>query len=139
MQIVVVDNTNRDLVQEFLSTAGTTLETFRYFNKRNLNCLDNHLLTCIVMDSEGNINGYSHLDRENDVVWLGIAIVQGKTRKGIGKALIAFVLNEARKKHISRIKLSVDSRNLAARSLYEKFNFKIIEEINDICFYERIT
>ncbi len=139
MQIVVIDNTNRNLVREFLSTAGTTLETFRYFKKRNLNSLDNHLLTCIIKDAEGMINGYSHLDKENDVVWLGIAIIQGKTGKGIGKALIEFVLNEAGKKHINRIKLSVDSGNFAARSLYEKFNFKITEEINEICFYERIT
>ncbi len=138
MQIVTVDASNRKLVQEFLDEAGTSLATFRYFNSRSMQSLDNHLLTCILQDDNGKAIGYGHLDKENGVVWLGIAIAESHRGKGDGKTLLEFLLSETLRKNIGAVSLSVDSGNVAARRLYESMGFILYKETGSTCFYEKV-
>ena len=137
MQIIVINDSNRNLVQDFLSNAGTSLTSFRYFNTRSLQSLDNHLLTCVLQDDNGKYIGYGHLDKEDNTIWLGIAIAEEQTGKGLGKKVMQFLLQEASRKNIKTIQLSVDKANLSARQLYERMGFLLNKETGNICFYEK--
>lgn len=124
------------LLKLFLTGAGTSLNTFRYFNTRSLDVIKNHIYT-IVLLSELNVPiGYGHLDVENDIVWLGMAISESHTGKGLGKLVLNNLIEHASDQKIESIKLSVDNDNIGARSLYEKFNFKLLERKEKISFYE---
>ena len=52
-------------VKQFLSNAGKSLETFRYFAKRPLSAMENHLLTLLALDGNTPI-GYGHLDKDEN-------------------------------------------------------------------------
>jgi ribosomal protein S18 acetylase RimI-like enzyme len=138
MQIVCITSSNRGLVQDFLDVAGASLATFRYFNTRSLQSLDNHLLTCVLLDDYEKAIGYGHLDKEDGVVWLGIAIAESNRGKGYGKTLLEFLLSETLRKNIGAVSLSVDSGNGAARLLYESMGFIVDKETGSTCFYEKV-
>ena len=76
-------------VEEFLSHAGDSLLSFRYYNKRGKDVLEEHLHTVLLYDKEAII-GYGHLDKcDKGSVWLGICLVSNKRGKGIGKKIMA--------------------------------------------------
>ena len=52
-------------VEEFLKIAGDSLLTFRYFNKRDISIIENHLVTVVLVEGTKNI-GYGHLDPEGN-------------------------------------------------------------------------
>ncbi|GAK40903.1 histone acetyltransferase [Paenibacillus sp. TCA20] len=66
--------------------------------------------------------GFGYVD--NDVPELGMAILAEYRGIGIGSALMNKLFQEARKKNIERISLSVDPHNEAAMKLYQRFCFK---------------
>ncbi|MGN6177654.1 MAG: GNAT family N-acetyltransferase [Mucilaginibacter sp.] len=118
------------LLQNFLDIAGSSLKSFRYFEKRPFSVLQNHIVTCVLVDSN-QVIGYGHLDRENDRTWLGIAIAEEHQGKGYGKLLMNFLISKATENKINCIHLTVDADNINAKHLYEKIGFSVVKQLND--------
>jgi len=136
MEILRITTENRSLVSTFLESAGAdTLEKFRYFNTRPLEILDNHVTTFIIHHELAPI-AYGHLDKEDDIIWLGIAISSPFQGKGLGALMMNHLLTYARLQKIPTIKLAVDSDNQAAIPLYKKFGFKEINRTKKVLFME---
>ena len=124
------------LLRDFLGRAGNSLKTFRYFNKRDVSCLENHLLTVMGVGDDGKPLAYGHLDREDGVTWLGICVVESATGRGFGREIMAKLLARADEDGI-RLDLAVDKGNSRAISLYEKCGFKFRKEMDGLLFYAR--
>lgn len=120
----------------FLKNAGTSLETFRYYDKRPLSVTANHVLTLIGKEKDIPV-AYGHLDREGDVVWLGICISPSYQGSGAGKTMMSWILREASRLGISKLRLGVDKGNSKARALYEKFGFVEDRTSDEIVFYDK--
>lgn len=125
------------LVQEFLSKAGTSLETFRYFLKRNSSALEDHLHTVLLYENK-NVIGYGHLDKcEAGNIWLGICLVPDKTGKGIGKLIMNNLINYSDLIDNKEIRLSVDISNVGGKKLYEHFGFKVYNTSDTMYYMKR--
>ncbi len=136
MEIIRITATNRPLVTDFLKIAGaTTLQKFRYYDSRSLDIMDHHLATFVIRHQDSSI-AYGHLDREEDTIWLGIAIAENFQGKGLGTLMMTHLLSYARLQEIPKIKLAVDLDNEAAIPLYKKFGFKICQQTPKIFFME---
>lgn len=98
-------------------------ETFRYFNKREFSCLDNHILTNLYY-VENDCVGYGHLDHDGENVWLGIMVLDNHVGKGYGNKIFESLINFTNKD----ISLSVDKINIKAINLYKKYKFVIFSE-----------
>lgn len=119
-------------LDQFILTAGSSLHTFRYFQNRRFTVLENHLVTCLLMN-ENNPAGYGHLDKDGDTVWLGIAIAEEFKGKGLGKLIMEFLVSNAKSNRLSKLKLTVDDGNIPAIRLYEKFGFKSLGTLKERC------
>ncbi len=131
-----IDKNNKNILQKFLSTAGNSLITFRYFDKRNLNVLENHICTLILLENEHPV-GYGHLDKENDIVWLGIAISESALGKGYGNKMLKKLLDTAIEFNLENINLSVDFDNTKAIHLYKKHGFVLQKTKNKTHFFQK--
>lgn len=69
-----------------------------------------------------NNKSYGYIDK--DTPELGMAIISEFRGKGIGTALLDQLVEEAKKKGIEKLSLSVDPTNRAALHLYQRFGFK---------------
>ena len=118
-----------DLLKTCLENLGDSKINFRYFDKRPFSIIQNHLVTAIMIYN-GEPVGYGHLDKENNVVWLGIAIAENFQGKGLGKKMMYFLLDFALKKGVHDISLTVDEKNFTAIRLYENFGFSQVKQIN---------
>lgn len=139
MEIINLKNIESDLkmLLSFVETLEEASKNFRYFEKRPLNIIQNHLTTILVMNEQRPV-GYGHLDQEDDKIWLGIAITPKSQGKGIGNLIMEALINEAKKNNVSEITLTVDQINSAAQNLYEKFGFTRIESNLNGSFYKYI-
>jgi len=124
----------REEISMFLQFAGSSLKHFRYFQSRPLEVLENHLVT-VHAYFEGLPIGYGHLDLENGLTWLGIAVSEKFKGKRIGLLIMNELISYAEKNKVKEINLSVDNDNKAARKLYEKLGFKITKEGANSSFY----
>lgn len=66
--------------------------------------------------------GFGYIDA--DVPELGMALLEDYRGKGIGTALLEHLFNEAKRRGIKRLSLSVDPGNEAAVKLYQRFGFE---------------
>jgi GNAT superfamily N-acetyltransferase len=98
-------------------------KTFRYFDKREFSCLDNHILTNLYY-VENDCVGYGHLDHDGENVWLGIMVLDNHVGKGYGNKIFEALINSTN----SDISLSVDKINIKAINLYKKYKFVIFSE-----------
>lgn len=136
MEILRLTSQNRHLVTAFLELAGPlTLQKFRYFDSRPLEVMDHHLATFIIRH-EGKSVAYGHLDKEDDTIWLGIAIADPFHGKGLGTLMMIHLLTFARLESIPNVRLAVDSDNSVAISLYQKYGFKEINRTKKVLFME---
>lgn len=119
-------------LDQFILSAGSSLDTFRYFQNRPYSVLENHLVTCLLMDENTPV-GYGHLDKDSDTVWLGIAIAEGFEGIGLGKSIMDFLVYHAKSNRLSKVKLTVDDGNIAAISLYKKFGFVSLGTLKKHC------
>lgn len=124
----------------FLASAGESLKTFRYFARRPLSVIQNHLCTWVIEEREG-VHAYGHLDREEGVVWLGIAVAARARRRGYGKAMMRRLMESAAALGIQRVRLAVDRDNEVARRLYEGFGFAVDQDggADGALFYEWVS
>jgi len=124
MEIIEVNKNNISLLKNF--TNNKLPNSFRYFNKRPINIIENHILTILLLNNNIPI-GYGHIDFEDNKYWLGICILEEYQGKGNGKKIMDYLLNN---KKIDKIYLTVDKNNINAIKLYKKYNFNIIEEFD---------
>ena len=122
MSLVEVKKENIQLLKTFIENIGEASKTFRYFNKRSVDVVRNHLVTLLILENENPI-AYGHLDPENNTVWLGICVLPEFSGKGFGSMMMNALINEARKLRLDCIALTVDKDNKSAIDIYEKFNF----------------
>jgi len=115
------DNNKQDL-EYFLQNCGKSKDTFTYFEKRPIEIIKSHLVNYMAFDKNIPI-GYTHLERENDIVWFGICIDEKYHGRGIGKGLMSKIIEHSQILELSDIHLSVYKDNISAIKLYEKMNF----------------
>lgn len=123
-------------IDEFIKNLGKSGKTFRYFNTRDSTIVKQHIVTFLFFINNTPI-AYGHLDQEEDIVWLGIAIAEKYTGKGFGKLIMQHLTEYADNNNINTIRLSVDKENLSAIKLYYKFNFTLALEKNNTLYLER--
>jgi len=126
------------ILKNFIESAGESLETFRYFEKRSFNTIRNHFHTVILSNAQGESIGYGHLDQcDAGKIWLGICLRHGYTGKGLGKSIMKNLLNYADKNDIKEINLSVDISNPRGKNLYEQFGFEVYNKTETMYFMNR--
>ena len=122
-------------MNSFIQLAGSSLQTFRYFSKRSLSVLQDHVCTWVI-EMEGQVVAYGHLDREGEAIWLGIAVAQAARGRGLGRQMMQRLMKSAIEHKIHRVGLSVDSSNTKAIRLYEDFGFRLRSEYQSVRYYE---
>lgn len=135
-KIIKINKQNSHLLESFLSTAGNSLTTFRYYKHRTISIIENHICTYLILEQETPV-AYGHLDKEADIVWLGIAVSEYAQGKGYGKKMMHALIDAAKEFGIENIQLSVDAENKTAITLYKKFGFVFQKENNQIQFYQK--
>lgn len=123
--IIEINNNNKYLLEDFLKNELSG--TFRYFNKRSIDVIQNHVITSVVLVGTIPI-GYAHIDYDSGKYWFGICILENYQGKGYGKQIMEYIFNHDKVKKMSEIYLNVDKINIVAINLYVKFNFIIIDE-----------
>ena len=124
--IIEITEQNKVLLNNFILN-NKLPDTFRYFNKRNIDVIKNHLITIILLDKELPF-GYAHIDFDDNKYWFGICILENYQGNGYGKKIMEYIFNNEKIKNIDKIYLTVDKINTVAIKLYTKFNFTIIDE-----------
>jgi GNAT superfamily N-acetyltransferase len=124
------------LLKDFILSLSIEKESFRYFNKRSLECLKNHCCTVLYFSNNFPI-GYGHLDKENDVIWLGVCVLEKYQNLGLGSQIMDFLINKAEALEFTEINLTVDKTNLNAIKLYERKGFKLTKDSNQILKYTK--
>lgn len=124
----IINKDNIYLLKTFIKL--NTSSFFRYYETRNIDIIKNHLITVILTDNN-EIIGYGHLDFEKKL-WLGICVLKKYTGKGYGKEIINYLFNVAEENDIQSIYLSVDKNNIIAKNIYSKYDFKVIENNENI-------
>jgi ribosomal protein S18 acetylase RimI-like enzyme len=119
---------NMHLLESFLNLAGKSLLSFRYYNSRPISIIRNHHCTFLFINSNNNPVAYGHLDNDNGITWLGIAVAENHIGLGYGKKMMNALIDEAKKNRVKEIYLTVDKDNIIAIELYEKCNFIRVEE-----------
>lgn len=124
MKIIVINKENIELLKTFIN--NELPPSFRYFEKRDINCINNHFITIV-----GCINNipiaYGHIDYENKY-WLGICVLPKYHRKGYGKKIMNYLMDKVYNSDINIIYLSVDKTNDVAINMYKKYNFSIKDD-----------
>jgi glycosyltransferase involved in cell wall biosynthesis/GNAT superfamily N-acetyltransferase len=122
VSIKEIDVKDTPLLNKFLSRAGNSLTSFRYFQKRPKTIIGQHIVTYIIEDNDIPVC-YGHLDPENGRVWLGIAVAEDAQGKGYGSMMMDKLISSAREKGLREIFLTVDNGNRIAIKLYKKKGF----------------
>jgi len=130
----IIKKDNIDLLKKFIKLNNSSF--FRYYDTRDIKIIKNHIITIILVDNE-NIIGYGHLDFENKM-WLGICVLKKYRGNGYGKNIMEYLIEYAYKKNVDYIHLTVDKNNNIAKKIYEKYNFKVIEEKKNIYLMKKI-
>lgn len=105
--------------------------------------LKNPLANYFVVEKDGQVLAYMGYYRILDEAHItNIAVKPDEKRKGYGKALLSFVLNEMKENGVQRVTLEVNEKNIAAIRLYESFGFltagrrkKYYEGVDDALIY----
>tara|TARA_Y100000034_G_C6899113_1_gene415228 strand:+ start:2827 stop:3252 length:426 start_codon:yes stop_codon:yes gene_type:complete len=128
MIIKSINVNSKQEINKFLKTAGSSLLKFRYFDTRDSDVLQNHLLTLLGFEGPAPI-AYGHLDVDDKKLWLGICVVERYTKLGLGKKIM-YKLVEAfnEQECYDSLYLAVDKDNHPAISMYNKFKFFTVEE-----------
>ncbi len=127
MNIIEITKMNTEILEKFISNKQNMASSFRYFEKRTIDVINNHILTVVLTDTNNEVIGYGHIDHDGKY-WLGICLLNGYTGKGYGKLIMDHLLNHPKVRACQCIHLSVDKSNEIAIKLYQKYNFNIIKD-----------
>lgn len=120
-------------LREFLSIAGDSLKTFRFYEKRSTSFVDTLEDVLWVESPRGETIGYGHIDYDGKRRWLGICVAEKYRGRGIGK----FIMKELIADAVSDLHLAVDLENHGAFRLYQKFGFVETHRDEKYIFMER--
>ena len=136
MVIKEINLKNKDEITQLLKASPLGIESFRYFNKRPLNIIQNHKITVLGFVDSIPV-AYGHLDPEDEKTWLGVLVSDNFHGKGYGSKILDYLIDFGLQNDISSIYLSVDNNNSNAVELYKKKGFirKYCKEL--ISFYEK--
>ena len=122
IDIVSINNENISLLSTFID--HNLPDTFRYFSSRDVNIINNHIITLLVVQNNVAF-GYAHIDycKDTNKYWFGICILPTYQNQGYGKILMNYIFQQPDVKKIKQIYLTVDFVNKNAIQLYKKNNF----------------
>lgn len=123
MIIKKIDKSNINDLKLFIENNKS--EFFRYYDKRDINIIENHTYTALYNVDDIDI-GYGHLDLDG-YLWLGIMISDNYQGMGYGKFIMNDLLNNAK----TDIYLTVDVDNIKGYNLYNKIGFELIKTENN--------
>jgi [ribosomal protein S18]-alanine N-acetyltransferase len=87
----------------------------------------NRVARCWVMRDEGRLVGYVCLWEIGDELHVtNIAVHPDSRQRGLGRTLLATVLEDARRERLRIVGLEVRPSNREALSLYESFGFRVV-------------
>lgn len=109
-------------IELFLNNSIEVRKSFRYFEHRPISIICNHLVTVLIYLNDIPV-GYGHLDKENNTVWLGIAINEAYQGIGLGNRMMKYLIDVASEYKVKTISLTVDKDNSTAIYLYQKIGF----------------
>lgn len=110
---------------------------FTYFKNRNINCLNNHIITVVLYcRKKKKFIGYAHIDNSKKC-WFGIYIDSDYRNNNIGHILLNYILNHKKINKIPLIHLAVHKENEKAISLYKINEFYINSEDNKLYYMEK--
>ena len=125
-----ITNENINDLSDLISISGSSLNTFRYFENRDVNVIKNHILTVILTVDEIDV-AYGHIDMEFDRYWLGIMVIEQQISRGYGNIMMSYLIENCLLNKLDSIYLSVDINNSSAISLYKKYDFVKHDIINN--------
>jgi mycothiol synthase len=83
----------------------------------------------LVAEIEGSPVGYCHVELGRGESWLeSVAVDPDRHGRGIGAALVARALAEARRRGGARVRLAVADRNATALRLYRRLGFQVVAQ-----------
>lgn len=81
----------------------------------------------VASEDDGTILGYAGIAVGQGEAWINnIAVRRDAQRRGIGRALLNALLDEARRHGVRQVLLEVASENVAAQHLYGSYGFETI-------------
>jgi ribosomal-protein-alanine N-acetyltransferase len=87
----------------------------------------NRVARCWVMREDDRLAGYLCLWEVADELHItNVAVHPAYRRRGIGRAMLAAVLDDAVRRSLSLVGLEVRPTNAEARALYESFGFRVV-------------
>ena len=87
----------------------------------------NRVARCWVMREDERVAGYLCLWEVADELHItNVAVHPAYRRRGIGRSLLAAVLDDAIRRSLSLVGLEVRPTNAEARALYESFGFRVV-------------
>lgn len=87
----------------------------------------NRVARCYVVREDGCLSGYICLWEVADELHItNIAVHPGLRRRGIGRALLSAVLDDARQRALRLVALEVRPSNVEALGLYESLGFRVV-------------
>ena len=124
-EVLPIEQCPPGTLEAFIADLGDSALTFRYFESRPHSVVVNHLVTLIGTE-RGRPLAYGHLDPDNGVVWLGVAVVAGARGHGWGREIVLRLCEFADALGLKELMLTVDDTNFVAASLYERFGFETV-------------
>jgi len=121
-----VPNGMADLAK-FVKSLENGGKQFRYFQKRPIQIVKSHEIT-LLLKTKGDTVAYGHLEKEDDRLWLGIAVADACVGQGWGKKMMRELIAEANALSVDKISLRVDIDNEGGIRLYKNMGFEIIDE-----------
>ncbi len=118
------------MLEEFNNRLGSGAEKFRYFQTRSYDIVRSHDIS-LAMRADGKLVGYAHVETEEGISWIGIAITEDQKGRGWGKILLAKLLQSALSMKILDLDLRVDRENINAINLYRYFGFNPISDLSN--------
>ena len=101
MKFVRIGEANLDLLSRFLSNLGEAAKSFRYYQKRHLSVIQNHVVTLVTLEGDVPV-AYGHLDEEGGEVWLGICVTPAQKKSAVYMATFSVLMLERDVAGISR-------------------------------------
>ena len=137
MKIIRISKDDIPILKIFVDNLGKSSTTFRYFDKRPISILEQHLCTFLLINNDNIPIGYGHLEKEDEITWLGIALIETETKKGFGKIIMNELISFGKNAKINHLCLSVDKSNSTAQNFYMHFGFIKTLETNSKIFMKK--
>lgn len=128
-KFVRVSDESNSMVElvEFVRSLENGSKQFRYFKNRTIQIVKSHEVT-LLLKCNRDIVAYGHLEKEDDRLWLGIAVADAHVGQGWGKKMTQKLITEANALSMDKLSLRVDTNNAGGIRLYKNMGFEIVNE-----------